>query len=121
MKYLSAAAFKLFPTNQKQIFTGADNHNTQHKNKNENENEKKSSIPMNGTKRKMGDAKKKSIAAEWPIIKPKTNLRINRLKETDLFTVCFLSPKFFHYHSSNSDSSVLCCFNLFCSIFCIYV
>ncbi|KAM7491680.1 hypothetical protein LguiA_034601 [Lonicera macranthoides] len=42
---------------------------------------------MKGTKRKMGDAKKKSIAAEWPIIKPKTNLRITRLKETDLFTV----------------------------------
>ena len=113
MKYLFAAAFcsiKLFPTIQKQAFTGAENHNTLRKNK------KKSSIPMNGTKRKMGDAKKKSIAAEWPIIKPKTNLRINRLKETDLFTVCFLPPKFFHYHSSNSDSSVLCCFNRFCRI-----
>ncbi|KAJ0098661.1 hypothetical protein Patl1_20034 [Pistacia atlantica] len=46
-----------------------------------------------GTKRrKMGERKeannsKKSAATKWPNIKPKLNLQIHRLKDTDLFTV----------------------------------
>lgn len=48
-----------------------------------------------GTKRrKMGEKKeannsKKSAATKWPNIKPKLNLQIHRLKDTDLFTVRF--------------------------------
>ncbi|XP_059629391.1 uncharacterized protein LOC132271902 [Cornus florida] len=41
-------------------------------------------------KRKMGDRKKgdaKKARTEWPSIKPKPNLRITSLKDTDLFTV----------------------------------
>ncbi|KAJ9539699.1 hypothetical protein OSB04_026205 [Centaurea solstitialis] len=46
-------------------------------------------------KRKMGDRKKdgkigkksKTTDSNWPAIKPKSNLRINRLKDFDLFTV----------------------------------
>ncbi|XP_044467378.1 uncharacterized protein LOC123197243 isoform X2 [Mangifera indica] len=49
--------------------------------------------PGTGTKRrKMGERKeakntKKSAATKWPNIKPKQNLQITRLKDTDLFTV----------------------------------
>ncbi|KAA8533792.1 hypothetical protein F0562_031309 [Nyssa sinensis] len=49
---------------------------------------------MNQMKRKMEERKKgdgKKTRAEWPVIKPKANLRMNRLKDTDLFTV----PDFF--------------------------
>jgi hypothetical protein len=35
-------------------------------------------------RRKMGDRK---AAEKWPLIKPKKNLQITRLKDTDLFTV----------------------------------
>ncbi|KAI3749012.1 hypothetical protein L6452_12519 [Arctium lappa] len=46
-------------------------------------------------KRRMGDRKKdgrngkksKTTETNWPLIKPKSNLRINRLKDYDLFTV----------------------------------
>lgn len=58
------------------------------------------------TKRKMGerrreaDAKKSTTTtSKWPIIKPKQDLRVSRLKDTDLFTVRF------RFHFSNST----CC------------
>ncbi|KAK6250518.1 hypothetical protein SCA6_004523 [Theobroma cacao] len=43
-------------------------------------------------KRKMGerraaDNKKAATTAKWPVVKPKLNLQIRRLKDTDLFTV----------------------------------
>ncbi|KAK2653730.1 hypothetical protein Ddye_013586 [Dipteronia dyeriana] len=42
-------------------------------------------------KRKMGDrrreANSKNATAKWPIVKPKLNLQISPLKDTDLFTV----------------------------------
>ncbi|XP_028768522.1 uncharacterized protein LOC114726124 isoform X2 [Neltuma alba] len=41
-------------------------------------------------KRKMGDRKEKDsnkTAQKWPVIKPKKNLQITRLKDSDLFTV----------------------------------
>ncbi|KAG8638446.1 uncharacterized protein LOC110630950 isoform X2 [Manihot esculenta] len=55
----------------------------------------KVSAPMaeEGTKkRKMGerretDSGKNASSKKWPLIKPKKNLQINRLKDTDLFTV----------------------------------
>lgn len=46
-------------------------------------------------KRKMGDRKRTAAAAnkksksDWPSVKPKPNLKINRLKEDDLITVSF--------------------------------
>lgn len=45
-------------------------------------------------KRKMGerretDSGKNASSKKWPLIKPKKNLQINRLKDTDLFTVRF--------------------------------
>ncbi|PWA96215.1 2-oxoglutarate (2OG) and Fe(II)-dependent oxygenase superfamily protein [Artemisia annua] len=38
---------------------------------------------------KMGDRKKegKKSKTNWPVVKPKSNLRVNRLKDFDLFTV----------------------------------
>lgn len=56
--------------------------------------------PGTGTKRrKMGERKeakntKKSAATKWPNIKPKQNLQITRLKDTDLFTVSLSFPRF---------------------------
>lgn len=49
-------------------------------------------------KRRMGDRKKdggnakksKKTESNWPLIKPKSNLRVTRLKDYDLFTVCYL-------------------------------
>ena len=41
-------------------------------------------------KRKMGDTEDtapKKPAAKWPLIKPKKNLQITRLRDFDLFTV----------------------------------
>lgn len=43
-------------------------------------------------KRKMGERSGRKAAAapgKWPSVKAKPNLQINRIKETDLFTVCF--------------------------------
>ncbi|GKU89418.1 hypothetical protein SLEP1_g3556 [Rubroshorea leprosula] len=38
-------------------------------------------------KRKMGDRREAPKATKWPTIKPKQNLHVTRLKDTDLFTV----------------------------------
>lgn len=50
-------------------------------------------------KRKMGDTKERATkkpAAKWPLIKPKKNLQISRLRDFDLFTVT-IPPSSFNF------------------------
>ncbi|CAA3030244.1 uncharacterized protein LOC111397066 [Olea europaea subsp. europaea] len=46
-----------------------------------------------GDRKKTGNNAKKKSNSDWPYIKPKYNLQINRLKDNDLFTIPnFLTP-----------------------------
>jgi hypothetical protein len=40
-----------------------------------------------GERREAGTKKPATTTTKWPLIKPKRNLQITRLKDTDLFTV----------------------------------
>lgn len=56
-------------------------------------------------KRKMGDRREADASkTKWPNIKPKKNLQITRLKDTDLFTV-----RFFWSAVSNLCYYYMCC------------